>query len=224
MKKTIKENWFKLLILFFSASLLILGILFYRQYSKQGEKLLNNDSNKIETIKDQTSSDTTGEKLEESNKNIIDKKSDEYVVTYGDTGTPITWELADLSSVILDETISTYKDTLISIREVQEKEKATVSSAYSILARTDDPDLKNQVQTLIKYEESYLESGEKLIGLLGGLVSKYTGLKNATAKRDAPTYLYYMDEIKKLESQKNSILDDYQNKQNIKQNYAKSIL
>lgn len=214
MKNFIKENWFKLIVSLFLIILLALAVFFYEEYSKD---------KKATTPKDVTeeNSQTSGQELSEKK---IDVRSDEYVVTYDKDGNPVNWVVIDRASIILGDTLTTYKNSLVEIKNIQAKEQENLNSAYGVLAKISSPTSKTQVQTLINYEESYIASGEKLIGLLEDLVTNYEDLQNVTTKRDPQLYLYYSDEINKLESQKGSIVNDYANKQTAKQNYAKSML
>ena len=70
----------------------------------------------------------------------------------------------------------------------------------------------------------YIASGEKVIGLLTDLIKSYQGLKTAVEMRDPQLYLYYSDEIDKLEAQKFTIMTDYSNKETSKKNFAKILL
>jgi len=213
-KNWLKKNWFKLIISLFLIVLLVLSVLFYGKYEKSNEVIMP------QNIANETSQ-LDKEKIPE---NKIDTKLDSYIVTYDENGNPLDWTTIDRALVILDDTLSTYKTSLPQIVSVQDKERQTLDSAYGVLAKITDPNQKNEVQTLINYEEAYITSGEKFIGLLNDFIKNYENLQKVTTKRDPQLYLYYESEIKKLEAKKNGIVKDYTAKQATKQDYAKSIL
>lgn len=213
MKTFIKENWFKLAIVLFLVFISVFIIFNYKQYSYNEDT-----SSKLNSVITPLIATTT-----EDLKKTADIKGDDYIFTYDKDGNPITWAIATRASVILNDTLTTYKTSLPEIQKPQDSEQKNIGSAYAVLSRITDPNQKLQMQTLIKYEEDYLSSGDKLIGLLKGLITNYEGLIKATGLRDAILYNYYSDQLAPLESQKSSILSDYSTKQKVKQDYAKSM-
>lgn len=182
------------------------------------EILVEHKKAKTQTSSGSSSGGSTGGSVDNT-------KSDSYIVIYDKDGKPVTWKTIDFAiTAMLSDTYDTYVSSLATIQAVQNKENDTVSSAYGVLANTTNPQSRAQLQTLISYEEAYIASGDKLIGLLSDLIKNYRGFINATQKRDAPLYRYFSDQIDPLEARKSGVLSDYADKQAAKQNYAKSML
>ncbi len=244
MKKFILENWFKIIISIGLISFLVLAFLVY--FDKKSDVLVPSQSNSTASVDSEPSrsdvviSETVtneapsiskevivGEVNNEQPKPVAKKeditKADDYIVTYSD-GKPIDWSGIDFASSILKETLETYQDTLLVIKEVAEKEKETINSLYDIIAQTNDEETKSQIRALLKYEEEYMTASDLLIGWLNDGVKKYKNLLAAATKRDAKLYLYYSDEISKIEKTKSKILNDYYDKQTAKQEFAKTML
>ncbi len=204
MKNFIKENWFKVGIIF------VLAIIAFSVYYSL-VSIPNREKKEIRLAQEQAT-------FEELNS----PQSDNYVVYFDDNNNPVNWVMIDKASVILDDTLSTYKNGLSVYKDVYDKEKQNVSKAYSLLPQLTDWKMKQDIQTLINYEESYIAALDKVIGMLTSLVTNYEGLQKVTTMRDPELYLYYSDEIKKIESQKHSIMEEVMTTEKAKQDYAKS--
>jgi hypothetical protein len=213
MRIFVKDNWFKLTIvgIFIMVAVFIFYYLLVFIPNREQKLLIKQSQEKIRLAHEQ------------EGKELSNPKSDRYIVTYDKDGNPLDWTVLTRASVILNDTLDTYKSALPEIQKTQAAERENLAKIYGIL---NNPYLENKsgLKTFITYDEAYIASGEKVIGLLTDLIKSYQGLKTAVEMRDPQLYLYYSDEIDKLEAQKFTIMTDYSNKETSKKNFAKILL
>ncbi len=209
MKKFIIENWFKLtivgIVILIGLFLLFYFIIFIPQKEQQMLVRQAEERAKLEEL--------------QKEKELSDPKSDKYIVTYDKEGNPLDWTVLTRASVILNDTLTTYQEVLPVIQKTQTTEREILSKLYSVLK---SPYLEDKAswQNLINHDEAYIASGEKVITLLSNLIKNYQGLHTAVSMRDPQLYLYYEEEISKLEAQKSLIMKDYSDKEAKKKYYA----
>lgn len=223
-KNWLNENWFKLGLL--AIGLVVAHSLYQALVLRprlESEEAIKAESRKqLEENNRRVEAEQTA--IEKAKALANDPKSDSYIVTYDKDGAPLDWSTLDRAAVIMSDTLNTYTTSLHEFKNIQDNERPLISRMYGALTNTSIPEDKVQLQTLINYYEDYIASGEKLIGLLGALINNYQSLLKVIEERDPGLYLYYSKENDKLAAQKKNIIDDYVNKQNAKQNYAKSML
>lgn len=210
METFIKENWFKISLLVFLFVFLVLLSLVYTQLNS---KINSNNSERDVSTENKTISIPVEKEV------LIDEKADDYVVlVVGDTA--LDWKTIDRAWVIMDDSVTTYKEALSAIKDTQKTEEENVNKMYAMVVKTEDSGLK----ALLKYEQVYLDAGAELISLLDNLIKNYNKLHESIQKRDPVLYRYYSDEITKLSDRKVSSFDKYTNAEKSKQDFAKSLL
>lgn len=218
----------RLLLLSFSVILLGAGCSnqqasLLQDQQKQIDKL----NKKIEEITPQitTTTETKSKAENKTQQKKIDKtKSDDYAVTYAPNGDPVNWADLEKISMIFNDTLTTYETSLPEIIKTRDSVRNSVNKAYAVLANITDPTSQLRLQTLIDLQEAHLVASERLITFLDGSIKNYQNLLETIKKRDSAMYLYYSNELVKTEPKKAEIINDYTNKENAVQNYAKSQL
>jgi len=195
--KFFKENWFKLLLSLFIVVVIGLGVLFLLEYRTKDSSYTAESGN---------------------------TKSDNYVVTQSADGNPVTWTTIEHATAVFSDTLSTYEKSLSEIQKIQDAERANVTDMYKAIANAKNIEVKESFKSLIVYEDDYIAAGENLITLLNNLIQNYQGLLKTALQRDPVMYMYYSERVGIFESQKDTVLSDYEKKLEAKQEYAKSLL
>jgi len=181
----------------------------------------------ISLVQEESGASTIQEtKIQETvdTKKTTSSTENNYIIKYLDDGRPITWKVLDSATIITKQSLSTYKEGLISIGKKRDEEKENLSSLYQVLSSTSNSEYKQKIKTFISFLEAHIASADKLMILLSNLIKSLEGLHTAIEKRDLQIYIYYSGEAEKYEKQKDATVSDYEEKQKAREDYSKYFL
>ncbi len=134
------------------------------------------------------------------------------------------WTIPDSIIPVMNDTLNTYKDGYTSIEKTINGEKEIQKNIYELLVNTTNSSYREYLLQFLEYSKEYTDSGATLLVWLDTSAKYYQRLITAINNRDEQQYIINSGLIKEQESQKDEIMNDFTNKEKIKQNFAASTL